>query len=173
MIKTNGSVGRYKPLEKKSITDNIYIIRWDYAMLKNIDVETKEELPSTLATWAEEIIYHKPTLTEIKKLIESYYNKITDNKILQGFIWNEMMVWLSEENQRNYKAIYDIAVQENGANLPTTFKFGTEDAPTYYVFNTVEELKGFYLSALAYIQQCYTEGWKIKDTVDYSAYDID
>ena len=40
-----------------------------------------------------------------------------------------MPVWLSSENQFNYKAAYDLAVQTGGATLPVTFKFGTDEVP--------------------------------------------
>ncbi|MFV0584289.1 MAG: hypothetical protein ACK5N4_19850, partial [Parabacteroides gordonii] len=77
----------------------------------------------------------------------------------------------SEENQRNYKAAYDIAVQKNGATLPVEFKFGTEDTPMYQIFHTVEELEKFYLPAVSYVQQCLAEGWRMKDAIDFSQYE--
>ena len=39
-------------------------------------------------------------------------------------IWNNKRIWLSSENQFNYKVAYDLALQTNGANLPIIFKFG-------------------------------------------------
>lgn len=172
MIRTNGLKTNYKPLEVVSEVDNIYIIRWDYAEVKETDPETKLLVDSDLAVWTEEILYHKPIEAELRKLFTKYYNDITDNKILSGFVWNEMPVWLSEENQRNYKAAYDIAVQKNGATLPVEFKFGTEDTPMYQIFHTVEELEKFYLPAVSYVQQCLAEGWRMKDAIDYSLYKV-
>lgn len=171
MIRTNGLKMNYRPLEVVSEVDNIYIIRWDYAEVKETDPKTKLSVDSDLAVWAEEILYHKPTEAELRKLFTKYYNDITDNKILSGFVWNEMPVWLSEENQRNYKAAYDIAVQKNGATLPVEFKFGTEDTPMYQIFHTVEELEKFYLPAVSYVQQCLAEGWRMKDAIDFSQYE--
>lgn len=173
MIRTNGLRTKYKPIEVVSEVDNIYIIRWDYAEVKEIDQKTKELIDTDLAIWAEEILYHKPTEAELRKLFTKYYNDITDNKILSGFVWNDMQIWLSDENQRNYKAVYDLAVQKNGANLPAEFKFGTDTQPVYQVFHTVEELEAFYLPAIAYVQQCLSEGWRMKDAIDYSLYSTD
>lgn len=172
MIRTNGLKTKYKPLEVVSEVDNIYIVRWDYTEVKEYDPQTESSIDTDMAVWAEEILYHKPTEAELRKLFTKYYNDITDNKILSGFVWNEMPVWLSEENQRNYKAAYDIAVQKNGATLPVEFKFGTEDTPMYQIFHTVEELEKFYLPAVSYVQQCLAEGWRKKDAIDYSLYKV-
>lgn len=172
MIRTTGIKSEYKPIDVVSESDNIYLVRWDYAAEYFENPETGEHIDSNLATWAEELFYFKPTETELRRLFSKYYNDITDNKILSGFVWNGMSVWLSTENQMNYKAAYDIAVQTNGANLPIEFKFGPDNAPVYHVFNTVEELQSFYLPAVKYVQQCLTEGWRQKDAINYSQYEV-
>ena len=51
----------------------------------------------------------------------SWYNSQTDAAILSGFAYNGAHVWLSVENQYNYKAAYDLAVQTGGETLPVTF----------------------------------------------------
>lgn len=79
-------------------------------------------------------------------------------------------MWLSTENQLNYKAAYDLAVQTEGKTLPVTFKFGTEDEPSYHTFDTLEELADFYLKATEYVQNTLAEGWKKKDAFDLSLY---
>jgi len=111
---------------------------------------------------------HKPTLEELKADIIGQINTDTDAKIQSGFVWEDVSVWLSTENQFNYKAAYDLAVQTNGATLPVTFKFGTDEEPTYHEFNTVEELADFYTKAMAYIQQTLKDGWKEKDNIDWT-----
>jgi hypothetical protein len=40
-----------------------------------------------------------------------------------------MPVWLSTENQFNYKAAFDLATQTGGKSLPVTFKFGSTNNP--------------------------------------------
>ena len=81
-----------------------------------------------------------------------------------------MPVWLSAENQFNYKSAYDLAVQTAGATLPVTFKFGTDEQPQYRKFTTLDELTDFYSKAMAYIQTTLAEGWKEKDAIDWAAY---
>ena len=112
---------------------------------------------------------HKPSLQEIKDSILDWCNTDIDNRILSGFVWRDIPVWLSMENQFNYKAAYDIAVQSGGEILPT-FKLGTIESPVYYKFESLEDLKDFYLKAMAYVTQTLTNGWNAKDSIDWSAY---
>ena len=117
-----------------------------------------------------QVIEHKPTLKEVKDIILSWMNGEIDKKLIGGFVWKNMPIWLSSENQFNYKAAYDLAVQTQGANLPVTFKFGTTDEPIYHEFKTVDELTQFYVGAMNYINTTLNEGWAAKDAVDWSPY---
>ena len=82
-----------------------------------------------------------------------------------------MSIWLSSENQFNYKAAYDLAVMSQGKSLPVVFKFGSTDNPMYYQFETLEDISDFYLSAMAHVNKCLDEGWKKKDSIDWSVYE--
>lgn len=110
-------------------------------------------------------------MEQLKSFILNAINKEIDQRILSGFVWNEMPVWLSTENQFNYKAAYDLAVQTGGQNLPTVFKFGTTDQPAYHTFSTVDELTSFYVSAMQYINTQLAEGWRQKDSIDWEEYE--
>ena len=113
---------------------------------------------------------HQPVRAEVKADIEALINGITDNKILSGYRWKDMPVWLSSENQFNFKAAYDLAYQSNGASLPARYKLGEDEEgnPIYYDFDDLDTFQDFYLGAIAYIQKCINEGWEIKDGVDYN-----
>lgn len=105
---------------------------------------------------------HRPSDDEIKQTIIGWFNSQTDETILSGYEWRGMPIWLSSENQFNYKAAYDLAVQTAGATLPVTFKFGNEE-PCYYTFDNIEDLTDFYTNAMSHIQRTLAEGWKKKD----------
>lgn len=117
----------------------------------------------------------KLTKKELQNEINIYLNKICDEKILSGFRWNvdgkDVPVWLSLENQFNYKALYDMAVQTNGESLPTTIKIGTDDKPEYVTFSTIDEFKEFTQGVLMYIQECIAECWRKKGNIDYDKYE--
>ena len=110
---------------------------------------------------------HKPVKEELTKLITDEINARTNHKIIEGLTWNDMPVWLSTENQLNFKAAYDLAVQAGGQNLPVTFKLG-EDADgkaVYHTFATTEEITSFYNAIVEHIHSCLERGWKAKEKV--------
>lgn len=145
----------------------VYAIRWD------IRPNTGHE-GSSATGWAymERQVWHKPSMDEIKETILDWHNKRIDREILQGMKWQENEVWLSTENQFNYKAAFDLAVMTEGTTLPVTFKFGTADAPTYHEFKTVEELTQFYTACMEYVQTVLKRGWMEKDAIDFAPYEI-
>ena len=137
----------------------LWRIRWD--------VQTNEDTTS----YMEEEFDHKPTPEEVKSIVLSYYNREIENSILSGMGYEGVMVWLSTENQFNYKAAYDLAVQTEGQSLPVTFKFGTDDEPKYREFTTLEELSDFYRKSISYVLTTLQEGWKKKDNFDVKLYE--
>jgi len=96
---------------------------------------------------------HKPSRSEVAEVIHNWVNANVDNTILTGFYYEEAQVWLSVENQLNYKGIYDLAVQTNGSNLPVTLKFGDDDSPVYRTFFSVDDLSDFYVKAISFIRE--------------------
>ena len=145
---------------------NKWRVRCDFAE------ETTEE-GGICVSFEETEFLHKPTIEEVKNYVLGVENRKIDNLILSGFEWNSMKVWLSSENQFNYKAAYDLAVQTNGVSLSVTFKFGDNDNPVYYKFTTLEELTDFYTKAIQYINTTLKEGWDKKDSIDWSLYNLE
>lgn len=133
--------------------------------------EDGNKVETQLGTWTEALVPFKPSLEQLKKLVLDAINKDVDEKILSGFVWKDMPVWLSTENQFNYKAAYDLAVMSQGQSLPVTFKFGATESPVYYTFETLDDISDFYISAMAYINSTLAEGWKLKDSIDWSVYE--
>ena len=144
-------------------------IAFDYEPFYDFD-ENGNKVETSLGTWSVHTFTRKVSFNQVKAFILEEINKRTDQSILSGFFWKDMPVWLSTENQFNYKAAYDLAVQTNGASLPTVFKFGTTEEPVYYKFDTLEELTDFYTKALTYINEQLAIGWYKKDSIDWSVY---
>lgn len=142
-----------------------YRVRWDLQPYIN------EEGEQQGVSFAEAEFTHKPGLEEVKKVVLDWMNGQIDNDILSGFTWEGMAVWLSSENQFNYKAAYDLAVQTGGANLPVTFKFGTTEEPVYHEFKELSELTDFYVKAMKYINDTLAEGWTKKDAMEWGEYE--
>ena len=115
---------------------------------------------------------HKPTKTELKEDITQLIDGTTDSKILSGFEWRGIKVWLSLENQMNIKAAYDLAVQTDGERLPKKMKLGEDEdgRPVYHTFEDLEEFSDFFKAAVDYIEQVRMEGWEEKDGINYGEY---
>ena len=119
------------------------------------------------------------TFQMVKDAIISDINARTDEKIVGGLVWtpqaggDPIPVWLSTENQFNFKSAYDLAVQKQGATLPVTFKMGEDEEgePVYHTFETMEDADDFYLHAVAYINACLAAGWSEKDSIDWTPYE--
>ena len=128
------------------------------------------------ATWKEIDFYKKngkPSLAQIKEAVKADINAATDERIIKGFVWNGINVWLSEENQRNFSEAQRIAASMPDAILPVTFKLGEDENgdPVYHTFESAEELTGFYLQAVAYVNAQLNVGWTEKDAIDWTPYD--
>lgn len=144
-------------------------VRWDVKPVVNDGEEPSDDMVEFYET--DMVLSHKPRLQELQEAIYGVINADTDEKILSGFEWRGMKVWLSSENQFNYKAAYDLAVMAEGKTLPVVFKFGTTYEPIYYEFTTLDELSDFYIRAMKYINDCLSEGWKMKDGIDWGEYE--
>lgn len=166
MSKVFGSKSIYAPVR----SDKTRII---------VSYEYQEEPDGENATWQEIVFYKKinPTVDKgtIKKAILNDINQQTEEKIVTGLTWEGMNVWLSTENQLNFKASYDRAVQKAGATLPVTFKIGedAEGKPFYHTFDTMAEFEDFSDKIDEHRQACLTEGNQRKDAIDWTAYGIE
>lgn len=137
-------------------------IRWDIQEIENGSANYMEE----------EFVSGRPSEDIIKATVLSWYNSQIDANIISGFYYEGNMVWLSSENQFNYKASYDLAVQTEGKSLPVVFKFGTDESPFYREFGTLSELTDFYMKVVQHIQNTLSDGWKKKDSFNIKDYDL-
>lgn len=166
-MKTKRVRGGSKPQPVECLNEVIpvYAVRWD------VQPNTgKEGSAAQGYNWEEMQVWHRPMPEECKEVILDWFNQKIDRQILAGFVWNGMPIWLSTENQFNYKAAFDLATMTGGATLPVVFKFGTTEQPVYHEFKTVEEITGFYTDCMAYVTTCLKAGWTEKDAFDFVPY---
>lgn len=127
-------------------------------------------------TWHEVCFYKKqnPSLgnEQIKATIIEYINECVRQRIFSTLVWNGKPVWLSTENQMDWKAAFDRALQTEGSNLPMKFKIG-EDASgnsVYHTFTSLNAFADFTDAWQRHIQQCLADGWQMKDSIDWDIY---
>lgn len=165
-MRVNGTEG-VKLIECINPVKDKWRVRWD--IQKNVATESN---PNASGVNYEEVEFsRKPSIDEVKKVIISWYNERIDEAILKNFVWKNLPVWLSMENQFNYKAAFDMAVLTNGKSLPVKFKFGTDSEPIYHEFTTLDDITDFYTKAVAFKDSVLSEGWKMKDSIDFSQYE--
>lgn len=140
-------------------------------VLKNGRFVKSNELKSTGMCSYSYIVYSsKPDVATIKNDIEEIINYNVSNKITKCFKWNGINVNLSLENQTNYKASYDLAIQTGGLNLPIRIKGIKNGKTEYLLFFTVADFTEFYMALNKFINKCLNDGWDKKDSIDYNAY---
>lgn len=115
------------------------------------------------AEWMEHDFDHRPTADEIKALFVGLVNERVQQSILTGFTYGDKPVWLSEENQLNFRS---------APTVPVRFKLGEniDGTPVYHTFTTQKELTAFNKAVADHIAACLNEGWNEKDAFDVEPY---
>lgn len=113
---------------------------------------------------------NKPTMDEVKQLVRDAIDAETRDKIVNRFEYDGIKVWLSDEKQRNFASME----RNDSLAYPLTVKLNDEaDAtPIYHTFQTREDFIKFSKAASTYIFKAISDGWKEKDNVDWSVFDI-
>lgn len=161
MEKIYGAVERFDGIQK--IGDTTYEVFYGFGEDEQGKYQWRQTLP------------YKPPFDFVKDMVLTQINANTQEKITSGFKWNDMLVWLSEANQLNYARDFAVAYycEKNGEqySLPT-YKFGPDEAPIYYTFETFEEFKQFSKAWALHISDTVRAGWDEKANVDWSGYHL-
>lgn len=139
---------------------NKWRVRWD--------VSTDE---SGTTSYMEAEFDHRPSVDEVKSLIEGWISDATRERIISGFTYEGVPVWLSAENQANYERAYIQSKMGNGVSV--VFKFGTDDKPVYRKFENPADIEAFYRAFSEHIQQAQLDGWNARDSIDLEPYLMD
>lgn len=115
------------------------------------------------ATWMEHDFDHRPTADEIRALYVELVNEEVQQQILTGFTWNDKPVWLSTENQLNFRS---------APTMPVRFKLGEDEngTPVYHTFTSQNSLTAFNKAVADHIASCLNDGWTRKDAFDVQPY---
>jgi hypothetical protein len=109
---------------------------------------------------------HKPTWDEVKAVLIETINAQTKEKILNGFTWNDMKVWLSEDNQRNFMMINNYGVYP----LQMKINEAEDGSPIYHTFADANEFNDFSKLASQYVIETLYQGWTEKDQLDAATF---
>lgn len=157
----NIHTGKITEFKTINYVNNKYVISWG---LEQINDDTYR--------WKYFIMNTKPSVDEIKATIETYINDNTKHIIETSFYWNNMNIYLSLENQIDYKLLFDITMIKEGSNLPEKLKFKINGEKIYYDIDTIDEFKDFMISMNNHIRVCLDKGNNLKDSINYEEYKI-
>lgn len=94
-------------------------------------------------------------------IIKEYIDSRTSTKIINGFVYNEIPIYLSIERQHNIQSLF-MAAQLGKIKYPYVFNVGEENT---IVITNANDLNNFYMAVFDWIDSCLEEGRKIKDSI--------
>lgn len=118
---------------------------------------------------------HKPSLDEIKSVINAQIDAEVDEETLHGLVWKEMPVRFDAEFQANVLGILAVLSLKGDSLFPKTFKLGNyaDGTPAFYTFNSAFEFADFADALMTHKETCYQAGWAQKQALqddDWSAF---
>lgn len=162
-IKTSYSTESTQLFECFNKVKNTYIVRFDETKIDNG------------YKYQHFFVSGTDDIEVIKSTINNYYNELCSDEILKGFKIDSDIVWLSQENQMNYKIYYDFALvnNQNGQEFkPIKIKIGDETESKYHTFESFEEYQKFVFDYTEHIQNTISKYWELKDSIDWTKYKI-
>lgn len=97
----------------------------------------------------------KKTKEQLIEQSNESINKLTDEKILNGFVFKDAEFYLTMQNQTNFANMF---IAKDYLTYPQQVK--TKDG--FIKLNNIEEVSEFYLAGVNYIKECIEQGWKQK-----------
>lgn len=113
----------------------------------------------------------KPTLETVSNDVLKELNNECEKEIREGFKYNEYSVWLSLENQQNYKMLFDY-LMKGGTEQTKVKLYDTNGNGVYKEFEDIDEYKPFYFLIIEHINKILYKYWTIKDNIEWSEYGI-
>jgi len=110
----------------------------------------------------------KPTQETVTNDVLNELNSECEKEITEGFKYNEYSVWLSLENQQNYKMLYDYL--KNGGTEQTKVKLYDAQGNGVYMEFDVKEYQPFYFAIIEHINATLSKYWDIKDNIVLQEY---
>lgn len=161
----NINIGKLSQFKTINYVNNKYIVSWGLEKVNNNPEDDTYK-------WYYFILTHKPSIVEIKEIINAYINELIKKSITENFIWNGMKIKLSIENQIDYKLLFDITMLQNGENLPEKLKFKSNGEIIYYEIDNIDEFKDFIIQMNNHIRNCVKIGYDMKESIHYEEYVI-
>lgn len=115
---------------------------------------------------------YRPTLDEIKAVINTQLSADADERKRNGFSWQGVPVRYDEEAERNITGLSVKIPRLGAAMFPLQFKLGDypDGSPAFYEFKDAEEFESFTDALLLFSQECYAQAWQAKAEIDWTKF---
>lgn len=116
---------------------------------------------------------HRPSLDEIKSVINAQISSDADERKRSGFVWKGLPVRYDEEAERNITGLSVKIPRLGTAMFPLTLKLGDcpDGSPAFHKFADAEEFESFTDALLAFAQDCYAKSWQEKSEIDWTKFE--
>jgi hypothetical protein len=115
----------------------------------------------------------RPTLDEIKEIINAQLSADADERKRNGFKWQGVPVRYDEEAERNITGLSVKIPRLGAAMFPLKFKLGDypDGTPAFYEFADAEEFESFTDALMLFSQECYNKLWTEKSAIDWTKFE--
>ena len=125
--------------------------------------------------WREHF-FHRPTMSEIKKVIRDHIDAMTEEKIVEGGTYEDQPIWLGKDTQMNLLHYANMSEEERELYLtfPMEYKINEDENgdAVNITLDSYEDLKALASAASCWVVQCIAEGRAEKENVDWSKFQL-
>lgn len=163
-IKSVGLESSYSTIKLKN---GVVIVSYGKEVLVN-EEQAQDASDENVVCFYQTVYRGKPSVSTIIKDIRDDIDTRAKDEIQNGFVYEDIPVYLSVENQLNFSSAYNIAsIRDTFA--PITLRLSTDN---YKTFNSLDELRMFIVEYTEYIQSTLKKYWSIKDKLNTNDYMI-
>lgn len=163
-IKSVGLESSYSPIKKRNGT---IVVSYGKELLSD-EGQSNDESDEKVVCFYQTAYLGKPSVSTIIKDICDDIDTRAKDEIQNGFVYEDIPVYLSVENQLNFSSAYSIA-SIGDTFAPITLRLSTDN---YKTFNSLDELRMFIVEYTEYIQSILKKYWSIKDKLNTNDYMI-
>lgn len=163
-IKSVGLESSYSPIKKRNGT---IVVSYGKELLSN-EGQSNDESYEKVVCFYQTAYRGKPSVSTIIKDICDDIDTRAKDEIQNGFVYEDIPVYLSVENQLNFSSAYSIA-SIGDTFSPITLRLSTDN---YKTFNSLDEMRMFIVEYTEYIQSILKKYWSIKDKLNTNDYMI-
>lgn len=163
-IKSVGLESSYSTIKLKN---GVLIVSYGKEALVN-EEQAQDASDENVVCFYQTVYRGKPSVSTIIKDICDDIDTRAKDEIQNGFVYEDIPVYLSVENQLNFSSAYSIA-SIGYTFAPITLRLSTDN---YKTFNSLDELRMFIIEYTEYIQYVLKKYWSIKDKLNTNDYMI-